>query len=94
MSFGRTVHAAGRVLRACALRGCMAASGLSAAGPAGAQEGGERRGGAAGDFDFYVLALSWSPGFCSVGGGDDKGREQCRSGSKLGFVVHGLWRAI
>ncbi|WP_406858642.1 ribonuclease T2 [Alsobacter sp. KACC 23698] len=69
----------------------MAASGLSAAGPASAQEGGERRGGAAGDFDFYVLALSWSPGFCSVGGGDDKGRDQCRSGSKLGFVVHGLW---
>ncbi|MFO1147313.1 MAG: ribonuclease T2 [Alsobacter sp.] len=51
----------------------------------------ERRGAAAGDFDFYVLALSWSPGFCSVGGGDDKGLDQCRNGSGLGFVVHGLW---
>jgi ribonuclease T2 len=52
---------------------------------------GERRGSAPGDFDFYVLALSWSPGFCAAGGGDDKGRDQCRTGSGLGFVVHGLW---
>lgn len=52
---------------------------------------GERRGGAPGDFDFYVLALSWSPGFCAAGGGDDKGRDQCRAGAELGFVVHGLW---
>jgi ribonuclease T2 len=42
----------------------------------------------AGDFDFYVLALSWSPGFCdSVGGSHD----QCEPGKDLGFVVHGLW---
>lgn len=57
----------------------------------GASAQGERRGSAPGDFDFYVLALSWSPGFCSAGGGDDKGRDQCRTGSGLGFVVHGLW---
>jgi ribonuclease T2 len=43
-----------------------------------------------GDFDFYVLALSWSPGFCNTGGAD-KAREQCATGAKLGFVVHGLW---
>ncbi len=43
-----------------------------------------------GDFDFYLLALSWSPGFC-VTGGADKAREQCATGAKLGFVVHGLW---
>jgi ribonuclease T2 len=55
------------------------------AGPAQAQ-----RGGAAGDFDFYVLALSWSSGFCAVEG-DAKNREQCASGSGLGFTVHGLW---
>ncbi len=47
------------------------------------------RGGApARDFDFYVLALSWSPGFCeSVGGAHD----QCEPGKGQGFVVHGLW---
>jgi ribonuclease T2 len=48
------------------------------------------RGGPAGEFDFYVLALSWSPGFCTLEG-DEKNRDQCRSGSGLGFVVHGLW---
>jgi ribonuclease T2 len=48
------------------------------------------RGGPAGEFDFYVLALSWSPGFCALEG-DEKGRDQCRVGSGAGFVVHGLW---
>ena len=54
-------------------------------------QSGERRGASPGEFDFYVFALSWSPGFCSAGGGDDKGRDQCRAGADLGFVVHGLW---
>jgi ribonuclease T2 len=47
-------------------------------------------GGAPGSFDFYVLALSWSPGFCAVEG-DRKGRDQCAPGAGLGFTVHGLW---
>ena len=45
----------------------------------------------AGDFDYYVLALSWSPSYCA----DDakKGRDtlQCFSKRDYGFVVHGLW---
>lgn len=45
---------------------------------------------APGAFDFYLLALSWSPGFCEVGGGQRPNR-QCEPGAKLGFVVHGLW---
>ena len=45
---------------------------------------------APGAFDFYVLSLSWSPGFCATGG-DAKARNQCAAGSGLGFVVHGLW---
>jgi ribonuclease T2 len=53
-----------------------------------AQSGGERRGAPPGQFDFYVLALSWSPGFCALGGAE-KNRKQCNS--DLGFVVHGLW---
>ncbi|MGD0561523.1 MAG: ribonuclease T2 [Roseiarcus sp.] len=44
----------------------------------------------AGDFDFYVFALSWSPGFCDTGGAD-KSPDQCASGAGKGFVVHGLW---
>lgn len=58
--------------------------------PASAQNPGEGRGAPAGRFDFYVLALSWSPGFCEASG-DVKGRRQCGSGAGLGFVVHGLW---
>ncbi len=51
-------------------------------------DGSFRSGAPASGFDFYVLALSWSPGFCdSVGGSHD----QCEPGKGLGFVVHGLW---
>jgi ribonuclease T2 len=57
-----------------------------ASGPAATQE----RGGTPGEFDFYVLALSWSPGFCESAG-DRRGATQCQPGRKLGFVVHGLW---
>ena len=44
---------------------------------------------APGAFEYYVLALSWSPGFCASRGGSRTG--QCAAGSGLGFVVHGLW---
>lgn len=43
-----------------------------------------------GNFDFYVLAMSWSPGFCETGGAEH-GRAQCEPGTRLVFVVHGLW---
>ncbi|MEO5325532.1 ribonuclease [Mesorhizobium sp. CC13] len=41
-------------------------------------------------FDFYVLALSWSPSYCEAEGGEADG-QQCRSGRPYAFVVHGLW---
>lgn len=41
-------------------------------------------------FDFYVLALSWSPSFCEAEGADAN-RQQCASGRPYAFVVHGLW---
>ncbi len=68
---------------------CIVSAGLTLAA---AQDLPDRivRGGPSGEFDFYVLALSWSPGFCTLEG-DAKNRDQCRSGSGLGFVVHGLW---
>jgi ribonuclease T2 len=58
--------------------------GLAAASPCAAETA------APGAFDFYVLSLSWSPGFCATGG-DQKAKDQCAAGSNLGFVVHGLW---
>jgi ribonuclease T2 len=41
-------------------------------------------------FDFYVMTLSWSPGFCDTGG-EEKSPEQCAVGFGDAFVVHGLW---
>ncbi|MFM2060794.1 MAG: hypothetical protein RLZZ507_464 [Cyanobacteriota bacterium] len=42
-----------------------------------------------GKFDFYVLALSWSPDHCARNGNRDP--QQCSPGRKYGFVLHGLW---
>lgn len=43
-----------------------------------------------GRFDYYVLALSWSPNWCE-GEGDARGAAQCAAGRGLGFTLHGLW---
>jgi ribonuclease T2 len=43
--------------------------------------------GVAGQFDYYLLSLSWSPSYCLVHPGD---RDQCQ-GRGYGFVLHGLW---
>ncbi len=43
---------------------------------------------APGRFDFYVLALSWSPSFCM---NSDRKTAQCDVGAKNAFVLHGLW---
>jgi len=45
--------------------------------------------GTPGRFDFYVLTLSWSPNYCATNKKPDQ--QQCNSGKKLGFVLHGLW---
>ena len=55
-----------------------------------AQWNGGRSSDRPGDFDFYVLALSWSPGFCELSGDSRRNREQCGDGAGLRFVVHGL----
>lgn len=38
-----------------------------------------------GDFDYYVLSLSWSPEFCY----SHPSRAECAQ--HVGFIVHGLW---
>jgi ribonuclease T2 len=57
--------------------------------PAGAQGFRETRN-TPGNFDFYVLALSWSPAYCQ-GEGGRRSPVQCESGRNPDFVVHGLW---
>lgn len=44
----------------------------------------------AGEFDYYVLSLSWSPSWCALEG-DARNSPQCRKGSDFGWVLHGLW---
>lgn len=59
------------------------------AGMAPAQD---RRQNAAGEFDFFVLALSWSPSFCEAAAErGNSGRSQVQCERPYSFVVHGLW---
>lgn len=51
------------------------------------RDGSDLRADAAGQFDYYAVALSWSPSYCAKR--NDPG--QCASGRQLGFVLHGLW---
>lgn len=44
----------------------------------------------AGDFDYYVLSLSWSSAWCALEG-DSRNDPQCDDGRGLTFVLHGLW---
>ena len=44
----------------------------------------------AGDFDYYLLSLSWSPNWCALEG-DDRGSPQCDAAENFGWVLHGLW---
>lgn len=44
-----------------------------------------------GDFDYYLLALSWSPSYCADDAKQGRDKLQCFSGRPFGFVIHGLW---
>lgn len=65
-------------LGATIMAGFLAAAGMAEARPV------------AGEFDYYVLSLSWSPTWCSDLG-DARGADQCDPGQGIDFVVHGLW---
>ncbi|CAA7622735.1 Ribonuclease I [Candidatus Terasakiella magnetica] len=46
--------------------------------------------GKAEEYDYLLLALSWSPAYCARQ--DGKGNsEQCDALARHGFIVHGLW---
>lgn len=42
----------------------------------------------AGDFDYYVMSLSWSPTWCALEG-DARDSPQCER--DFGWILHGLW---
>lgn len=55
----------------------------AAAAPVSAQGRGR-----AGDFDFWVFSLSWSPSYCEATG---NARHDAQCERPFSFVVHGLW---
>jgi len=87
--FGRSLF--GWILTGFAGLFLIALIGFGATSSASAQD---RRQNAPGDFDFYVLSLSWSPSFCAEtaerGSGGRSQQIQC-GGRPFSFVVHGLW---
>jgi ribonuclease T2 len=62
----------------------LAVAGLIASSMAWAK--GER----SGEFDYYVMSLSWSPTWCALEG-DARQSPQCDSDADFGWVLHGLW---
>lgn len=44
----------------------------------------------AGEFDYFVLSLSWSPNWCALEG-DARRSPQCADNSGNGWIMHGLW---
>lgn len=44
----------------------------------------------AGEFDYYVMSLSWSPTWCALQG-DARNSDQCDARHDHGWILHGLW---
>ncbi len=44
----------------------------------------------AGDFDYFVMSLSWNPNWCALEG-DARRAPECAKGAGFDFTLHGLW---
>ena len=69
----------------------VASIGIGTATSASAQD---RRQNTPGEFDYYVLSLSWSPSFCeeaAESGNSGRSQQAQCGGRPFSFVVHGLW---
>jgi len=64
---------------------------VAVAGVCGIAEAQDRRQNQPGQFDFYVLSLSWSPSFCEAAGERGTPPQQQCAARPYSFVVHGLW---
>ena len=87
LSAGRSLSALGAGL----VLALIGIAGSAATAPAAAQD---QRQNAPGDFDYYVLSLSWSPSFCEDAaerGNNGRGIQTQCAGRPYSFVVHGLW---
>ncbi|SFK96403.1 ribonuclease T2 [Loktanella salsilacus] len=65
------------------MKAALTALALMIAGPAAAQD-------TAGEFDYYVMSLSWSPNWCDLTG-HARNSPQCAQDADFGWVLHGLW---
>jgi ribonuclease T2 len=85
-----TLRLSGRSSAYRALALCLIAVSLAGFGACqGGRAQGRRERGRVGQFDSYVLALSWAPAFCAQG--NNRSYRECDTRGHLGFVVHGLW---
>ncbi len=64
---------------------------VAVAGVCGTAQAQDRRQNQPGQFDFYVLSLSWSPSFCEAAGERGTPPQQQCAARPYSFVVHGLW---
>jgi ribonuclease T2 len=95
LKLARLAHCAGLArLVSFAAPAIFAALLLALAGMTGTASAQDRRQNEPGQFDYYVLALSWSPSFCAANAERAPARSkpdpQCGT-RPYSFVVHGLW---
>jgi ribonuclease T2 len=72
----------------------LAALGLLAVAAFGQASAQDQRQNTPGEFDYYVLSLSWSPSFCEESeerGNSGRSQQSQCGGRPFAFVVHGLW---
>ena len=60
---------------------------LCATAPASARHRRDRGDSAPGEFDYYLLSLSWSPAYCLR----SPDAAECNGTRRYGFILHGLW---
>jgi ribonuclease T2 len=85
------VRSALRVALALCLLAALADPGLAQGPPTGSRpDKGQNQ---PGQFDFYVLSLSWSPSYCAAAAerGAERGAALQCGARPYSFVVHGLW---
>jgi ribonuclease T2 len=80
--------------RLVAISRCLMSIAVLVLGGAVTSSAQDRRQNSPGEFDFYVLSLSWSPSFCEAAserGNNGRGTQAQCGGRPFSFVVHGLW---
>lgn len=70
-----------RMMRVCFALAALAITGAFAANAEGKP----------GEFDYYTLAMSWSPTYCATQGRRRPNEPQCSGERPYSFIMHGFW---